>query len=531
MSALIAASVLTAFTLTQTAQPAQALSGSQFSPGNIISDTNFYNSNAMTQDQIQAFLQSQIGNCTNGLCLNVYSSPTSSQSADAMCGAYSGGGSELASAIIFKVQQACGISAKVIIVTLQKEQALVTDNGPSLSRLSRAMGYACPDSSNGACDAQYYGLFNQIYHAAWQFKRYGNPPGTSNFFNWYPVGSVSNVLWSPNNCGSGPVLIQNKATAALYYYTPYQPNAAALANLGGTGDACSSYGNRNFWVFYNNWFGSPADPPGTPVGAITSMVGTDGGIAIRGWAIDPDVPASPVTISIWVDGLWNYQWSANQKTPAATTDIPGAGPNHGWTGTVPAQPAGPHSVCVYAFNKGGPGIDVLLACQTVTYAANNSPQGAVMGLAPGFNGLTVSGWAIDPDAQSKATTVSIWLDGTTNFQFPANGSSASYSAAAAHFPSAGTSHGFSGRIPATPGDHVICIYGVNQGAGNDVLFSCFTVTVPTTEPSPKGAVLTASGTAGGIALTGWAVDPDALTSPVRMSLWLDGKTNTQWLAD
>ena len=47
------------------------------------------------------------------------------------------------------------------------------------------------------------------------------------------------------NCGTSSVYIQNQATAGLYNYTPYQPNAAALANLYGTGDSCSAYGNRN----------------------------------------------------------------------------------------------------------------------------------------------------------------------------------------------------------------------------------------------------------------------------------------------
>jgi len=57
------------------------------------------------------------------------------------------------------------------------------------------------------------------------------------------------------------VNVQNYATAALYNYTPYQPNAAALGNLYGTGDGCSSYGNRNFWVYYNDWFGPTAGLP------------------------------------------------------------------------------------------------------------------------------------------------------------------------------------------------------------------------------------------------------------------------------
>jgi hypothetical protein len=35
-------------------------------------------------------------------------------------------------------------------------------------------------------------------------------------------------------------------TPALDNHTPYEPKTAALANLYGSGDSCSSYGNRNF---------------------------------------------------------------------------------------------------------------------------------------------------------------------------------------------------------------------------------------------------------------------------------------------
>ena len=47
----------------------------------------------------------------------------------------------------------------------------------------------------------------------------------------YPEGKTSNILWNvaESGCGSAPVTIQNTATASLYIYTPYQPNAAALA--------------------------------------------------------------------------------------------------------------------------------------------------------------------------------------------------------------------------------------------------------------------------------------------------------------
>nr|WP_246414314.1 S-layer homology domain-containing protein [Microbacterium thalassium] len=253
------------------AQPAAA-SGSVvqtslagFSAGDIISDAVFFDDGAMTEAQIQKFLEAQVPTCRSGYtCLKDWYDTSRSTSADAMCGAYSGGSSERASRIIYKVAQACGINPRVILVTLQKEQGLVTHTWPSEWRYTIAMGQGCPDTA--ACDEKYYGFFNQVYGAAWQFKRYANPPGTSQYFTWYAPKNTWNVLYNPDrSCGSSPVYISNQATANLYYYTPYQPNAAALKAGYGEGDGCSAYGNRNFYNYFTDWFGSTqsAAPPAT----------------------------------------------------------------------------------------------------------------------------------------------------------------------------------------------------------------------------------------------------------------------------
>lgn len=237
--------------------PVKTADLSQFRPGNIISDQVFYNRSTMTEAQVQWFLESKVPSCQSGYtCLKDWYDTSRSTGADPMCGAYSGGYRERASAIIYKVAQACGINPQAIITTLQKEQGLVTNTGPSTSRYTIAMGQGCPDTA--ACDTRYYGFFNQVYGAAWQLKRYGNPPGTSNYFNWYAPGRTWNVRFHPNAaCGSTPVYIENQATAALYYYTPYQPNAAALAaGYAAANNPCSSYGNRNFFNYFNDWFGS-----------------------------------------------------------------------------------------------------------------------------------------------------------------------------------------------------------------------------------------------------------------------------------
>ncbi|WP_116410401.1 carbohydrate binding domain-containing protein [Subtercola boreus] len=255
VTVVVLAAGLTAVGQTLQPESAAALSGSSFDPGNIISDATFFDSTTMSESAVQGFLTDHGSSCiTSGgsTCLKDFSSATNSRAASAYCSAYTGRSSETAAQIIVRVGVACSINPQVILVMLQKEQGLVDARSTTAGQYRSALGYGCPDTA--ACDATYYGFFNQVYSAASQFQRYAK-----NSTSWsYQPGRTNNILYNPNaSCGSAPVFIQNQATANLYIYTPYQPNAAALANLGGTGDACSAYGNRNFWVYFTTWFGDP----------------------------------------------------------------------------------------------------------------------------------------------------------------------------------------------------------------------------------------------------------------------------------
>jgi hypothetical protein len=149
------------------------------------------------------------------------------------------------------VSQACGINPQVFLVLLQKEQSLVTDVWPFPVQYRSATGYGCPDTA--ACDSAYYGFYNQVYRAGWQYKVYRANPNSYN----YRAGRNNYIQYNPNaSCGGKTVYIENQATAGLYIYTPYVPNAKALSNLYGTGDSCSAYGNRNFWRLFREWFGN-----------------------------------------------------------------------------------------------------------------------------------------------------------------------------------------------------------------------------------------------------------------------------------
>lgn len=235
-------------------QAADAANSALFDPGLIISDAQFFDGSAMTAPQIQSFLNSKVSNCTgsNGCLFNYRQATPSMPVSPGRCSAYTGSASESAAEIIAKVGQACGVSQKALLVLLEKEQGLVSHSAPSQRRFDAATGMGCPDTAG--CDPDYGGFFYQVYYAARQFQVYATTPASWN----HRAGRINNIRYSPNaSCGTRPVFIVNQATAGLYNYTPYTPNAAALNNLYGIGDGCSSYGNRNFWRIFSDWFGSP----------------------------------------------------------------------------------------------------------------------------------------------------------------------------------------------------------------------------------------------------------------------------------
>ncbi|HXE10118.1 MAG TPA: hypothetical protein VN554_01705, partial [Verrucomicrobiae bacterium] len=242
--------------------PVGAVSGGDFHSDRIADDSIFFNTGTLSTSDIQNFLNSKVPTCDTNhagsgsnqppfTCLKSYMQAIPGKSADAYCAGSVGGGTKSSAQIISDVANACQINPEVLIVLLQKEQSLVTDTWPWTSQYDEATGYGCPDSSP-SCDADYAGFFNQLWNAAHQFQRYVKQAGSFN----YAVGRNSYVQYNPNaGCGGTNLTMQTSATAALYNYTPYQPNAAALNNLYGTGDGCSAYGNRNFWRLFNDWFG------------------------------------------------------------------------------------------------------------------------------------------------------------------------------------------------------------------------------------------------------------------------------------
>lgn len=286
-----------------------------FNPGYIISDQLFYDRNAMSQAQIQAFLETKIGGCTNGRCLDVAvvdypgrAVDVSSRTGFTVCDAIPGGVMRI-SELIYRAQVACSISAKVILVTLQKEQGLVTKKAPNDYALSRAMGMACPDTA--PCDPNALGLATQIVKGTAQLScyrqcRFAKQPG------------VQYIQYDPDaSCGGTTLNVQNYATAALYSYTPYQPNSSALAaGYNSSSDPCASYGNRNFWLYYNDWFGNSLG--GSPTDAIQSLHLVMGGpTGVLGAVVEQPACAYDAASCAWTYQHGVISFARNSGTTAA----------------------------------------------------------------------------------------------------------------------------------------------------------------------------------------------------------------------
>lgn len=165
-----------------------------------------------------------------------------------------------AAELIWDASRQSGLNPQVIIVTLQKEQGLITNhqNTPpeKLQKiLDKAMGFDCPD--DGGCGNLFPGFYYQLFGnfdsagnrylgaAKSLMKSFGFPEGRGPLIN----GSVSrvgqsiileNISNTPEVQPSQIITLLNRATAALYRYTPHVFN-----------------GNYNFWRFFQEWFRYP----------------------------------------------------------------------------------------------------------------------------------------------------------------------------------------------------------------------------------------------------------------------------------
>ena len=179
-----------------------------------------------------------------------------------------------AAELIYDATAKTGLNTQVILVTLQKEQSLISGSFSSSAALQtaldRALGFGCPDSQ--PCGSMFLGFYYQLFgnFDSTGARYLGAPASLMKSFtstqNGVRVGRGPDVdstnattgqvvrtsrkgdtILLPNTLGgyagvadNQQVTLTNFATAALYRYTPHVFN-----------------GNYNFWKYYTLWFKYP----------------------------------------------------------------------------------------------------------------------------------------------------------------------------------------------------------------------------------------------------------------------------------
>jgi hypothetical protein len=191
-----------------------AASQAVFNPNYLISDEELTDYVSMEMGEIQAFLEKG------------YLADYKTTDID--------GRTRYASDIIWRAGQRNGVNPKVVLVMLQKEQSLVTDDNPSRDQLDWALGY-------GVCDGcslddpeiqRWRGFAKQINSTTLQF--------TEGYLTDLETEGETVMGYAPGvACTIDNTLVvpANNATAALYTYTPHLE------------------GNENFATIWQAWFG------------------------------------------------------------------------------------------------------------------------------------------------------------------------------------------------------------------------------------------------------------------------------------
>ncbi len=191
-----------------------------FDPDFIISDDEMQDYRSLTRYDIQNFLDSKAS----------YLRTHKDTGVD--------GKIKSATDIIYNASQSYKINPKYLLVTLQKEQSLITDNTPSQKQLDWATGYA-------VCDGCYLSDPKVLAHKGFA-KQVDNSAG---LIRWYYDNKNASFIKQknkPTTIDGQRVVPESWATGFLYTYTPHL------------------HGNKNFWTIWNDWFGQ-SFPNGTLV--------------------------------------------------------------------------------------------------------------------------------------------------------------------------------------------------------------------------------------------------------------------------
>ena len=148
--------------------------------------------------------------------------------------------------------------------------------------------------------------------------------------------------------------------------------------------------------------------------------------------------------------------------------------------------------------------------------ANDNPVGGVSSWSLGGRVLTVSGWALDPNATSSQLRIVFYVNGKS---FTYVQTTVPRGDINSHYGVSGT-HGFSKTLSLNDGANTVCAYAINLGAGSNTTLGCRSVPL---SGSPLGGISKVTQKGNLVTFTGWSFDYDAPGTPLTVVANADGR--------
>lgn len=133
-------------------------------------------------------------------------------------------------------------------------------------------------------------------------------------------------------------------------------------------------------------------------------------VVLAGWAWDPDVATGSIDVEIWIDNELFAQVPANSKRDTLRNSKVTPDPYHGFVTTTPTAllDGATHTVRVYALNyPSGVKVEVEGSPKQYRLEENTPPMGGFWAA----DDNTLRGWAADPDLNTEACDIEIYIDG------------------------------------------------------------------------------------------------------------------------
>ena len=166
------------------------------------------------------------------------------------------------------------------------------------------------------------------------------------------------------------------------------------------------------------------------------------------------------------------------------------------------------------------------ATTTVASAAHN-PIGRLTSTVATATGLTLGGWALDPDDPGSNARAYALVDGVTR----ASARTALPNAAVTKKYAAGPTPGFTLQVPVPSGKHTVCLAVDNLGSGTSVLVTCLATPLGRTASakevashSPTGVVSQTHAGRSSLNVSGFTTDRDSRNKHLVVVLYVDGRS-------